>query len=78
MPADVILMPVRKNQATDMLGVLLEIRKIGRDDIDAHQLRVGEHHPRIENDYVIAIANGHAVHTELAQASQWDDLQFFI
>ncbi len=73
-PADVILVPVRQDQAAHVRGIFLQVRKIGRDDIDAHQFRVGEHHPRVENDNVIAIADRHAVHTELAQAAQRDDL----
>ncbi len=61
-------MPVRQNEAADVLGVLLEVSEVGRDDIDAHKFRVGEHHPRVQNDNVIAVADSHAVHTELAQA----------
>ena len=59
-------------------AILLEIREIGRDDIDAQQFGVGEHHACIQDDDVVAVADGHAVHTELAQAPERDDLQFFI
>ena len=72
--ADVILVAVGQNQAADVFAILLEIGEIGRDDIDAQQLGVGEHHPGVENDDVVAVADGHAVHPELAQAAERDDL----
>ena len=40
--------------------------EIRDDDIDAHQLGVGEHHAAVDNNNVIAIAQGHAVHPKLA------------
>ena len=42
--ADVVFVAVRENQPADVLAVLLEIGEVGRDDVDAQQFRVGEHH----------------------------------
>ena len=61
-----------------MRGVLLQIGEVGRDDIDAQQFGVGEHHPGVHDDDVVAVADGHGVHPELAQAAERDDLEFFI
>ena len=66
--ADVVLVAVGENQAADVLAILLKIGEVGRDDIDAQQFRIGEHHARVEHDDVVAVADGHAVHAELAQA----------
>ena len=76
--ADVVFVAVRQDQAAHVLGVLLEIREVGRDDVDAHQLGVGEHHPGVDHDNVIAVADGHGVHPELAQAAERDDPEFQI
>ena len=72
--ADVVFVAVGQDQAADVLAVLLQIGEIGRDDIDAQQFGVGEHHPGVDDDDVVAVADGHAVHAELAQAAQRDDL----
>ena len=76
--ADVIFVAVRQDQAADVGRVLLQIREIGRDDVDAQQLVVREHHPGVHDDDVVAVADGHGVHAELAQAAERDDLQFLI
>ena len=55
-----------------------EKREVGRDDIDAQQFGIGEHHPGIDDDDVVAVAEGHRVHAELAQSAQRDDLQLLI
>ena len=57
-------------------AVLDEIGDVGNDDVDAEQFGLGEHEPGIDDDNVVAPADGHAVHTELAQAAEGDDVQF--
>jgi hypothetical protein len=65
--ADVVFVTVRKHDAAHMLAIFEQIRNVGDDDVDAQQLGFGEHQPGVNNDDVIAPADGHAVHTELAQ-----------
>jgi hypothetical protein len=58
-----------------MIGVLLEIREIGSDDVNTQQLGIREHHAGVNDNDVIPIAQRHGVHSELAKAAQWDDPQ---
>ena len=67
--ADVVLMAVRENQAADHARVLLQVAEVRRDDIDAQQFRFGKHHARIDDDNVVAVAERHGVHPELAESS---------
>ncbi len=64
--ADVVFVAVRKDNAAHMLAIFEQVRNVGDDDVDAQQLGFGEHKPRVYHDDVIAEADGHAVHTELA------------
>ncbi len=76
--ADVILMAMGQDQRANLGAVLLEVSEVGRDDIHAQQLRVRKHHSRVHYDDVVAVANGHGVHPELAQAAERDQLQLVI
>ena len=60
------------------LLVLLEERQVGHHQVDAQQLGLGEHHPAIDDDDVVAVADGGHVHAELAQSAQGDYLQLLI
>jgi len=74
--ADMIFVAVREDDAAHALAVLDEIRNVGDYDVDAEQLGFREHQAGVDDDDVIAKAHGHAVHTELAEASEGDYLQF--
>ena len=39
-----------------MFTVVLEVGEIRRDDVDAHQFRVGKHHAGIDDDDVVTVA----------------------
>jgi hypothetical protein len=58
--------------------ILFQVREIRGDNIDAQEFVVRERHTGIHDDDVIAVANGHRVHTELAQAAQGNNLQLLI
>ena len=64
-----------EEQRVNVFPIFLEEREIGDNDIDAHQLRVGEHHAAVDDDDVVAVAQGHAVHPEFAEAAERDYLQ---
>jgi hypothetical protein len=74
--SDVIFVPVGENDAAHHFAILKQVRNVGDNDVDAQQLGFGEHESGIDNDDVIAIADGHAVHAELAHAAQRNDMQF--
>ncbi len=76
--ADVIFMAVRQDQCADLVAMLLQIREIGRDDVHAQQFRIGKHHAGVDDDDVVPVADGHRIHTELAQAAERDQLKLVI
>ena len=76
--ADVVLVAVGQNQGADLRLVLLEESQVGHDQVDAQQFGVGEHHPAIDDDDVVAVADGGHVHAELAQSAQGYYLQLQI
>ena len=74
--ADVVLVAVGENDAANPLPVLDEIRNVRDHDVHAEQFSLGKHQARVDHNNVVAPADGHAVHTELAEAPQGDNLQF--
>ena len=68
--ADVIFVAVGEDDAANTLAVLDEIGNVGDNDVDAEQFGLGEHEAGVDDDDVVAPANGHAVHAELAQAAR--------
>ena len=68
--ADVIFVAVREHDAAHMLAIFEQVRNVGDDDIDAQQLGFREHQAGVDHDDVVAEADGHAVHTELAHPAQ--------
>ena len=74
--ADVIFMAMRKDDAAHMLAILKQVRNVGDDDVDAQQLSFRKHEACVNHDDVVAIADGHAVHTELAHPTQRNYVQF--
>jgi hypothetical protein len=74
--ADVIFVPVGEDDPAHPLAVFDEIGNVGDHNVHSEQFGFGEHEARIDDDNVVAPADGHAVHTELAQAPQGDNLQF--
>ena len=74
--ADVVFVAVRKHDAAHMLAIFEQVRNVGDDDVDAQQLGLGEHQAGVHHDDVVAKADGHAVHTELAHPAQRNYMQF--
>src|SRR6202021_1484408 len=74
--SDMVFMSVCEHDAAHILTIFQQVRNVGEDDIDAPQLGFGEHKPGIDDDDVIAVAYGHAVHTELAHTAQRNNMQF--
>ena len=74
--SDVILVPVGQDNAAHPLPVLDQVGNIRDDNIDAQQLGFRKHQARVDDDDIVTPANGHAVHSELAQPAQGHDVQF--
>src|SRR5215469_15404546 len=75
--ADVVLMAVSEDNGADVLFVFDEIRNVGNNDVNAEQFRFREHEAGVNHNNVVFPANREAVHAELAEAAERDDLQFF-
>ena len=75
--ADVVLVAVGEDDGADMLPVFNEVGDVGDDDVDAEQLRLGEHEAGVDDDNVVFPAEGEAVHAEFAEAAEGNDFQFF-
>ncbi len=72
--ADVVLVPVRQHQRLD--AVALQQRPHVRDDqIDAEQVRLGEHDAGVHEDRRVAAGDEHHVHAELAEPAERDQFE---
>ena len=74
--ADVVFVAVGKHDAAHMLAIFEEVRDVGDDDVHAQQFGFGEHQAGVDNNDVVAVADGHAVHTELAHPAERNYMQF--
>jgi hypothetical protein len=72
---DMVFVAVGEDDAADESAVFNEIANVGDDDVDAEELLFGEHEAGVNDDDVVAEAEGEAVHAELAESTERDDLQ---
>ncbi len=68
--ADVILVSVGEDDAADFAAVLDEVGDVGNDDVDAEELFFGEHEAGVDDEDVVAVVEGEAVHAELAESTK--------
>ena len=73
--ADVVLVAVGKDDAAYAGAILDEVGDIRHDDIDAEQVALRKHKASVDDEDVFVPADGHAVHSELAESANGDDLQ---
>src|SRR6266704_1261130 len=59
---------VRTARATQ--SIVLEVGNVGNDEVDAEQFGFGEHHARVDNDDVVAVAKRHHVHAKFTETAQ--------
>jgi hypothetical protein len=64
-----IFVSMSENNSTNMLPVFGQIGDVWDNNIHAQKLGLGEHETGINDNNVIAPAHGHAIHTELAEAT---------
>src|ERR1035438_10901509 len=67
---------MREDNAANPLAVLDQVGDVGDHNVDPEQFSFGEHEPGVDYDNIVVPADRHAVHTELAEAPQGDNLQF--
>ena len=71
-----VFMSVGQDDAANALTVLGEIRNVRDNDIDTEQFGFRKHHSGVDDNNVIAPANGHAVHSKLAETAKGHQMQF--
>ena len=67
--ADVVFVAMGEDDGADVLLVFDEVGDVGDDDVDAEEFGLGEHEAGIDDDDVVFVAEGEAVHTELAESA---------
>jgi hypothetical protein len=73
--ADVVLVAMREDDGADEGTVFDEVADVGNNDVDAEELFLGEHEAGVDDDDVVPETEGEAVHAELAQPAERDNLQ---
>jgi hypothetical protein len=73
--ANMILVPMREQQRGRSLWKLLEICQVGNEEIDARQLRPGEHDAGVDHKRCVRRRDGHEIHAELTEAAKRHDIQ---
>ena len=68
--ADVVFVAVGEHDAADLRPVFGQIGNVGNDDVHAKKFRFGEHQAGVDDDDVVAPADGHAVHAKFAEAAE--------
>ncbi len=71
--ADVILVPVREQDAAHPAPALGEVLEVGNDRVDPRHLRGGEEHSRVDQQQMVLPLQDQGVQSELAQAAEWDE-----
>src|SRR5258707_1361461 len=75
---DVVLMPMGQNYRANLLAVFSQIADIRDNYVHTQQLFFRKHQTGIDDNNVILPADRQAVHTELAKATQRNQLQFIL
>jgi hypothetical protein len=71
--ADVVLVPVRQDDAAHLLAVLGQVADVGHHDVNAQQFFFRKHEAGVDDDDLVLPAQRRAVHAELAQAPKGDN-----
>ena len=71
--ADVILVAVGRDAAVDAMRVLAEVREVGKHEVDARHVGLGEHEAAVEEHDAPVDLDAGAVAPDLAEASEEDD-----
>jgi hypothetical protein len=73
-----VLMPVRQDDAEQVLAALLDEFQIGQDQLDAGIGRIGEGHAEIDHQPFAAAAVEIDVHADLARAAKGEKEEFVL
>ena len=62
-----VLVPVGEHDAVDVSRSLAQEREVRQHEVDPGHLRIGEHHPAVENDEAPRLFDNRAVAADLPQ-----------
>ena len=71
-----IFMPVSQHNAADFIAVLQKVGDVRNNDINPEQLGFGKHQAGVNDDNVITVTHGHAVHSKFAKAAKGYKMEF--
>jgi len=74
----VVFVSVRQHNSAHFFAVFSQVADVRDDDVHTQQLFFGKHQAGVDDENVILPAEGHAVHPELAQPTQRNQLQFVL
>src|ERR1051326_7294823 len=69
-------MSVGQNNTADFIAVLQQISDVRNNDIHTEQLGFRKHQAGIDDDNVVTIAHGHAVHSKFAETAKGYKMEF--
>jgi hypothetical protein len=73
--AEMIFMPVRENDGSNVLSIFFEKIEVRNTDINAVSGFFGKAHAGVEDEHLILIAHSHTIHSKLADPAERNDLQ---
>jgi len=73
--AQVIFVPMRKDDRGNLVAILFQDLEIRNADIDAIDALFGKAHARIDDYHLVAKAHQRAIHPKLADAAEGDDFE---
>ena len=71
--ARVVLVRVGEEHALDPVRVLAQIREVGKDEVDAGHVGVGEHEPAVDDEDAVVDLEAEAVAADLTEPTEEDD-----
>src|SRR5689334_9590213 len=72
---EMIFVTMSEDDGGDVVPVLFEKAKIRNRNIHAVSCFLGKTHPGVENQHLVAVPHRHAIHSELADTTERDDLE---
>src|SRR5437588_8741095 len=72
-----IFMTMRNKDAANALLFVVQVARIGDNQVNAKHFIIGEHQPGINNDDVVTILYDHHILSDLSQSSKRDQPNLF-
>ena len=73
--ANVVFVAVGENDGADVRAIFQQVCDVGNYDVNAQQFGLRKHEAGVDDDDVVTPAQRHAVHAELAESAERDDVQ---